>query len=130
MIIFGHKFIESESFYHILDIDSIKNTPPSSIIYLHFTQNNLDIIKHANLNGVKVALRVSTIRELIFANSLNAAYIIVPKDEAKSFQDLAENYLFDAKILVNIEHDSEIEELAILGIDGVLFSNAIIKVNS
>ncbi|MDQ7061044.1 MAG: hypothetical protein Q9M43_07815 [Sulfurimonas sp.] len=37
---------------------------------------------------------------------------------------------FDAKILVLIEEESDIQELALLGIDGVIFSSAIVKINS
>ena len=45
MLIFGHRFIESENFYHIPNIQAIKNTPPNSTIYLDFSEENLDIIK-------------------------------------------------------------------------------------
>ena len=130
MLLFGHKFIDSESFYHVLDIDSIKHTPPSSTIYLEFSQKNLDIIKHANLNSTSMALKVSNVNELIYAAALHANYIIVPRKDAKTFQNIAENYLFDAKILVLAENETDIEELALLGIDGAIFSNAIIKTNS
>ena len=130
MMIFGHKFIESESFYHVLDIDSIKNTPPSSTIYLEFSEKNIDIIKHAYLNSIATAIKVSTINELLYASALYAKYIIIPKNEVKTFQSIAENYLFDAKLLVMIEDDTEMEALALLGVDGVLFSSAIIKTNS
>ena len=130
MLIFGHRFIESDSFYHIGDIDSIKHTPPSSTIYLDFSEDNLDIIKHAALNEIQMALKVSNITELIYASSLGAKYIVVSKESAKTAQGIAENYLFDAKILVMLEEESEIQELAILGVDGVICSNAIIKINS
>ena len=130
MLLFGHRFIKSESFYHIQDIDSIKHTPPSSTLYLDFSENNLDIINHANLNEIEIALRVSSTTELIYASSLGAKYIVVSKENAKTSQHIAENYLFDAKILVMLVDESEIEEYAILGIDGVICSNAIIKINS
>jgi len=129
MILFGHKFIPNHSFYHILNIDSILHTPPSSTIYLEFNEENLEIIEHTKLNNISIALKISTLNELIFASALGARYIMVPKESAKEFQDIAENYLFDAKILVNIEEDSEITELALLGIDGVFYSNAIVKTN-
>lgn len=130
MLLFGHKFIDSESFYHVLDIDSIKHTPPSSTIYLEFSEANLDIIKHANLNTISMALKVHNITELIYAAALHANYILVPKEQVKTFQSIAENYLLDSKILVFAQSDEEIEEMALLGIDGLVFSNAIIKTNS
>ncbi len=130
MIIFGHRFIPSQSFYHGLNIDAIKHTPPSSTIYLEFSEDNLDIIEHAQLNAIPTAIKVQNITELIYASSLGAKYIVVEKSNAKEFQNIAENYLFDAKILVILEDENEIEEMAILGIDGTLCSNAILKINS
>ena len=130
MIIFGHRFISSESFYHVLNIDAIEHTPPSSTIYIEFSEENLDIIQHAQLNSISMAMKVSNITELIYASALDAKYIAVLKKDAKEFQSIAENYLFDAKILAMIDDEQDIEELAILGIDGVLCSNAILKINS
>ncbi len=130
MLIFGHRFIDSSNFYHIPNIDAIKNTPSNSIIYLNFNQDNLDIINHATSNNLILALSVKDITEIIYANSLHSSFIVVEKGLAKTAQNLAENYLFDAKIIVHIEDESEIEELAILGIDGVIFYDAIIKINS
>jgi hypothetical protein len=130
MLLFGHRFIKSESFYHILDIDSIKKTPPSSTIYIEFDENNLDIIEYANENIIPFALSVKDVTELIYASALNAKYILVSKELVKTAQNIAENYLFDAKILVHINNENEIEDMALLGVDGVVFSSAIIKINS
>ncbi|MGE4420006.1 MAG: hypothetical protein AB7D38_09250 [Sulfurimonas sp.] len=130
MIFFGHRFLKNENFYHIFDIDSILHTPPSSTIYMEFEEKNLDIINHAALNSVKTALHVKNITEILYASSLGASYIIIEKELAKTAQNIAENYLFDAKILALIEDEDEIEELALLGVDGVIFSNAIIKIVS
>jgi len=130
MQLWGHRFIDSDKFYHITDIDAIKKTPPSSKLYITFNETNLDIISYANQNLVEFALNVTNITELIYASSLNAAYIVVDITLAKSAQNIAENYLFDAKILVSIEDEAQIAEMAQLGIDGVIFSNAVIKINS
>lgn len=130
MLIFGHRFIESKNFYHVFNIDAIQNTPPSSTILVEFSEENLDIISHAAINSMPLAIQVQNITQIIYANSFDASYIVLPKELAKSAQNLADNYLFDAKILVSVEREDEIEELAILGVDGVVFPNAIIKVNS
>jgi len=45
---------------------------------------------------------------------------------ASKLQKIAENYLFDAKILVPISNESEMEIVAEAGIDGVIFQDAII----
>ncbi len=130
MLLFGHRFIPSTSFYHISDIDSITNTPPSSIVHVEFSEENLDIINHASLNQITLSIFVENITEIIYASNLGASFIVVNKELAKEAQKLATEYLFDAKILVHVEEESEIEELALLGIDGAIFPNAIVKINS
>ena len=130
MLLFGHRFIPSDSFYHVSSIEGIKRTPPSSTICFEFSEANLDIIEHANANYVSMALRVANITELIYAASLHVKYAFVTAKMAKTAQNIAENYLFDMKIIVLIEDEKEIEELALLGVDGVVFANAIIKTNS
>ncbi len=130
MIFFGHRFIESKSFYHISSIEAIQNTPPSSTLYIEFSETNLDIITHTFLNSMPTAIFAQNITELLYASSFNASYIVVEKTLAKSAQNIADSYLFDAKILVMLENEDEIEEFALLGIDGIIFSNAIVKINS
>ncbi|WP_151901118.1 hypothetical protein [Sulfurimonas hydrogeniphila] len=128
MLLFGHRFIKSEKFYHVSDIDAIVQTPPASIIYLEFEEKNLDIIEYLNQNSIKFALKVQNVTELIYASALGASYIHVEQKLAKTAQKIAENYLFDAKILVHIEKEEEIEEMALLGIDGAVFTEAIVKI--
>ena len=130
MLLFGHRFLQSECFYHISSIDAVINTPPSSTLYLEFDEKNLDIITYVRENGIKLSLSVKNITELIYASSLGAKYIIIQKELALSAQNIAETYLFDAKILVSVENDNQIEELANIGIDGLIYPNAIVKINS
>ncbi len=130
MIIFGHRFLASENFSPIPNIEALENMQPSSSIFLPFEEESLDIIEHLRNNEIPFILQVNTITEIIYASSLGSSCIVVSKELSKTAQNIANNYLFDAKILVMIEDESEIEEMALLGVDGVLFSNAIIKVNS
>lgn len=130
MLLFGHPFIENQEFYHIFDIESIEKTPPGAPIYLSFSKQNLDIIKFLQNNGIDFALETEIITEAIYASALGAKYIITHKKTAKTFQNIAETYLFDAKILVHITKEKEIEEMALLGIDGVIFPEAIVKISS
>jgi hypothetical protein len=130
MLFFGHRFIANENFYHILDIDAILKTPPQATLFLKWDENNLDIISYMQENNLSFALEVETLEAVMYASALGACYIFVPKDLVKTAQSVAENYLFDAKILVFIEHEKEIESMALLGIDGVVFANAIVKISS
>jgi len=130
VLLFGHKFIASKKFYHVYDIDAVHSTPPSSLIYLHFSESNLDIITYLQENEINFALKVENITQIIYASALNASYIVVEEELAKTAQKIAENYLFDAKILVHIEEEDAIEELALLGVDGVIYPSAVVRVNS
>jgi hypothetical protein len=128
MLIFGHTYLKSERFYHIHDVDSILQTPSNSLLFIEFDEQNLDVIEYMKDNGLSYALEVKTLKEAIFAEYLNAKYLICTKEIVKSIQDRAEHYLFDAKVLCRIEEDYEIEALAISGVDGVIFSDAVIKI--
>ncbi len=130
MLLIGHRFIPSKSFYHIHSIESISNTPASSTIYINFDEKNLDIIEHAKLNQISIAIAVTTVSQVIYASSLQADYIVVEESLSKVAQQIANEYLFDAKILALLENEQEIEPFALAGIDGVIFSNAIIKTTS
>ena len=130
MIFFGHRFLKSEHFYHIETIYSIAKTPSNSTVFLSFDDKNLDIIHHLSTNEIKFALHVKSLKELVYAHELGALYVTVEKQLAKNAQKIANDYLFDAKILVHIEDEDEIEDLALLGIDGVIFAKAIIKISS
>lgn len=130
MILFGHRFIESESFYHIDDVSSVKKTPSNSLIYLDFSEENLDIIDHLVQNDIRFAIYVKSIKEVIYAENLGASYIVLEHSLAKDAQKIANEYLFDAKILAQIESEDDIEELAYQGIDGAIFLKAIIKISS
>ncbi len=130
MLLFGHRFIGSQRFYHIEDIDMIMHTPANSTLYITFSETNLDVLQHMQQNHLNFAVEVQSVLELIYAENLSAKYIVVNSDLAKNSQKIAENYLFDAKILVHIEQESEIEAMAYEGIDGVIFPNAVIHVNS
>ncbi|WP_297484694.1 hypothetical protein [Sulfurimonas sp.] len=128
MLFFGHRFLQSPKFYHVFDIDSILTTPPSSTLYVEFEEKNLDIIAYLQENEISFALKVKNVTEVAYAEALNADYIVVENSLAKTAQKIAENYLFDAKILAHIENEKEIEELVLLGIDGVICPSAVVKV--
>lgn len=128
MLFFGHRFIESEIFYHISDMDAIVKTPPNATLYLYFSEENLDMIDYLRANEIAFVLHVESITQLLYAHALGAKYVTLQKDLAKTAQKIAEEYLFDTKILAHIQSEDEIEELAFEGIDGVVFPAAIVKV--
>ena len=130
MLLFGHRFIKSESFYHIGDIEAVLKTPPGSTIYLEFDEENLDIIEYLQSNSIPFALGVQNLTEAIYAFALDANYIVTKEHLSKEVQSLAQEYLFDAKVLVHIDDDSQIERFAKEGIDGVVYPEAFVKIVS
>jgi len=119
MIIIGDNSIPySDTFTTIKSIDEIKTTPPNSVVLFEF---DIDILKYTYENNISSAVLVTNIKQTIYAHNLNTTYIIVEKNLAKTIQNIAETYMFDSKILTQIKHDDEIEEIALLGIDGVIY---------
>ena len=66
-----------------------------------------------------------TLDDALFANALGAKFMICEEDVALTIQPVAQEYLFDARVLVHIENEKEIAKIAKSGIDGVIFTEAI-----
>jgi len=130
VILFGHPLIPSERFYHIFSIEAIANTPSNSVIALFFEEQNLDIIAHLRLNGIRFALYVSSTVEAVLAENLRATYLIVTTKNGSEIQRIAEHYLFDAKVLGYCEDKENLEELIEMRLDGAIFAEAIVKITS
>lgn len=127
MILFGHNYFDHHPFYDVTSIDAILQTPPNSNLYIEFKPSLLEVIEHAKLNQLSFALKVNSLKEAIFAHNFSARYIITNRIMAPMIQKAADTYLFDAKVLVQIQNEDEIEEMASMGIDGVIFTQAVIK---
>jgi len=130
MLLFGHPYIDFEPFYHIDEIDEIERTPANSTLFIHFREANLDIIQHMRQNSLTFALEAATLSEVVYAHNLGAKYIVVKEALAKSAQNVAENYLFDAKILCRLTKEETLDEKISEGIDGVIYPQAIIKISN
>lgn len=130
MLFYGHRFIKSRAFYHVYSTDAISSTPPSSTIYIEFDEANFDLIEYAKANSVSFAIKVHTLSEVAYASAFGASFIVVDSSLAKEAQQIAENYLFDSKILALIRDESEIEKLLHTGVDGVIFHSCIVKISN
>ncbi len=119
MKIFGHEWIESETFYEVFTLEEIAQTPANSLLKLEPLEKSLKIAQHCQKNALRYALLISSIEEAMFANLLNATYVICKKELAKELMPIAQNYLFDTQVLADITKD-EIEEMAKIGVDGVI----------
>ena len=120
MIIVGNKNIPYQNIKAINSIEGIKNTSANDIVYFSY---DIELIKYCKANNVRCAIKVSNIIESIFCNALEVFFII--SYEAKAIQKIAENYMFDSKVLQIISTDEDIEQTAIDEIDGCIYKEVL-----
>ena len=125
MLIFGNEYIESPHFIAISAIEEIDTTTPKDILYLQEFKAPYLLAKHCAKNSLTYAVKVSSLKEALFANAFNASYIIAQTTLAKELQSIADNYLWDAKVLAIISNDNDLETIAKASIDGAIYQNHI-----
>ena len=108
MIILGDKIVPFENISFISNIDEIKQTKANSTLIFFYDE---ELLVYCFNNQLSFAVITSSLNEAIYSNSLSCKYIICKKDLAKEIQKVAENYMYDAKILAIIESNNEFEEI-------------------
>jgi hypothetical protein len=124
VIIIGHPLIPYKPFYRVTKIEEIKQTAPNSIVLVDFSDKEL--VQCIKDQDVPLALKVDSLKDACIANAFGAEYIIVKQSLSKGVQRVATEYLFDAKVLIEIEDENLIEIVAKDLIDGVVFKQSII----
>ena len=123
MQIIGHKLIEYENFNLIQTVENILNF--DNLIF----EYNENFIKNAKNSGKTYSVIVRNLNEAVLANTLNAKFIIIEKNNisiAKEVVKLAEFYLFDSKIAVIIEnYEKDLLNAINLRVDAVIYKNII-----
>jgi len=122
MILIGHELIPSEPFYQVASIEEIAKTPSQGVVLFDFEPA---LATYCEEQELVFALHVRHIKELIFANALGASYFVVDKSLALHAQKIADDYLFDGKVLLLSNDENEIEFAASHAIDGILFETGI-----
>lgn len=118
MILIGDETVPYENIEKIGSIADIKDTKPNSTVIFDYDAN---LLHYCMDNSIASGVIVSSLKEAIYTNALGARFIIAKKELAKRAQKAAENYMFDAKVLAVIESSQEIEEIADLEIDGIIY---------
>ena len=122
MIIIGDNYIDYENISLIGSIEDIKSTKPNSTVVFDFDKEKM---KYCMENEINYSVKISSITESIYANNLNARYILPNNELLEIVQKIAENYMFDSKILATIQNEESIEDIAIQSIDGAIFKRLI-----
>jgi len=107
-----------KQFEKISSIDELKRSTKTPLF-----EFDIETMLFCKENGLEYAVKTVSIKEAVIANELGATYAVVPKDKAAQIQNIANEYLFDTKILQKAVFDWEIEKAALLGVDGVLLNN-------
>ena len=122
MILIGHALVAYEPFYAIENSEQITKTPSNAPLVFHFDAKLCD---YCQKNQLSFALHVKNIQELVLGNALGASYFIVDKSLAINAQKVADDYLFDGKVLLLGNDENEIEFVAFNAIDGIIFEKGI-----
>lgn len=118
MILLGDNLVPYENISKIEKVEDISKTSSNSTVLYSF---NEEVLKYCFENEISSAVVVSNIKEAIYCSSLKAKYIICNTDLAIKIQKIADNYMFDSRILAVIESSDEIEAIALNEIDGVIY---------
>ena len=122
MILIGDKLIPFENISFIFNLEEIKNTKANSTILFYYDD---EIILYCYENELPYAVIVTSIKEAIYSNNLNAKYIISQKELSIELQKIADNYIYDSKILAIIDSNEEFEKIAKCEIDGIIYRDLI-----
>ena len=120
MILIGDKLIPFEDIQKISNIEDIENTKANSTVLFDYDEQ---ILSYSYKNELATAVVVKSIKEAIYCNSLNTKYIISQKELAVQLQKIADNYMYDSKILAIIDSNDEFEQIAKCEIDGIIYRN-------
>lgn len=122
MILLGDKIVPFENISFISNIEDIQNTKANSTVIFNYDEK---VLKYCYENELLSAVIVTSIKEAIYCNNLNAKYIISEKNLAVEIQKIADNYMYDSKNLAIINSNEDFEEIAKCEIDGVIYRNLI-----
>lgn len=123
MILIGHVLVPYEPFYAIATREQVIKTPSNASLVFHFDAKLCD---YCQKNQLVFAVHVKNIQELVLANALGASYFFVDKSLAINAQKVADDYLFDGKVLLLASDENEIEFVAFNAIDGIIFEKGIL----
>lgn len=125
MIIIGHPWINSQRFCKVFSIEDIKKSKANDIVLLEPLVDSHQYAQHCKEHNISFAIVINNLNNAIFANALGAKYMICEEDIALIIQPIAQEYLFDTRLLVLIHDEKEISKIAREHIDGVIFPEAI-----
>ena len=126
MIIIGHKLVDFKPFFKIIGVEDIKKTPSNSTIVVEYSEENIEILKYSQQNSLDFAVIVDSISQMMIANAYGASFFLVSREIVLVTQEIANEYLFDAKILLWGKKEEDLEFVAKNFIDGIVFNEGVV----
>lgn len=120
MIILGDAIVPYEPLHKVTTIEDIAQTQANTAVLFSYDEA---LMQYCAQNSVPYAVQINEIKEGIYANALKARYIIASFQLSKQMQAIAENYMYDTKVLCIIDSNSELENIAKAEIDGAVYSS-------
>ena len=125
MIVIGHPWVKSQKFLKIFSKEDIDNSANDEIVLLEPLVDSHVYAEYCKENKIAYAVVANNLDDAIFANALGAKYMICEEATALMIQPVAQEYLFDTRVLVLIHSEKDISKIARGGIDGVILAEAI-----
>jgi len=124
VIILGHSLIPFKPLKRVIKIEDIKKTEPNCTILIDF--DDKELLQYSSTQDISLAIYVKNLKDACLANALGAKFILVNEGLSKKVQNTATEYLFDAKIILQVKDENDIEKAAENAIDGVIFKEGIV----
>ncbi|MBX7490914.1 hypothetical protein [Helicobacter turcicus] len=125
MLILNHPLITPLNLVFAKEKEKIQNSLPNDFLILTNRDSTklLHLAKYCQDNHLSFSAIPTNTTEALLLINLNVRFLLTNNLEfAKHLQKLAETYLFDAKILLCITQEKQIDSVAEHGIDGVIFA--------
>lgn len=128
MKIIGHPLIPHQDFSNIKTIQDISHVLPNAMIWWEALKDkDCALARFCQENQIPYAVEIQSLRELLIYTNLEAKYLIASKKSILPFQSILKEYVLDSLLLCKISKESEMENLALQGIDGVIFESLLLK---
>lgn len=128
MKIIGHPLIPHQDFSKIQTIQEISHVLPNAMIWWEASiDQNCALARFCQEHQIPYAVEIQSLRELLIYTNLDAKYLIASKQSILPFQSILKEYVLDSLLLCKITEENEIENLALQGIDGVIFESLLLS---
>lgn len=123
MKILGHPLIPYKKLYSIQTVDEINEETSQNILLFEYDHI---LLNHVTQNKLPFALHIFNETEAVIGNAIGAKILICPPKLALRAQELAEYYLFDAKVAILINSEDDIQKAIELKVDMAILPDAIL----